>query len=585
MLKYCGGTTNLWNHLKFKHGYVSQSTETESSESKSKSTRITKFLTSRKENSIKKYDLTSERQKEITGKLIRFIAKHYEPFSLVDDPDFKSLLEALNPSYNVPSSKTLKRKMEDTYEKVYIEVKKFVNDPDNKLCGITADNWTSSTQNESYMSLTGTFITPTWDISTRQLEVKSCPGSHTAENLAAHLEEASEDWNIDLAETAIVTDSGANIKKATSLLKCKLSLNCLDHMLQCAVLKALKDDTADKILKTARRIVSHFQHSPLQSANLKEEAGKCENLSFCKLKQECPTRWGSTYEMLKRLLQMKKPVLHVLMESRKKEIRNLTPDADYWMDAQLICDLLENVHLISTQMCGEQYCTSSSVYAVVMNLLTWVMKPKDEDTYFIRNMKIFFSEYLEERLSDERIRWAMEVSAVVDPRMKDLPFVTEESRKKAYKSVKGELDRSMNKDTVGNEMSDECDDIEIIEDNTVSNSAARDRRLEILFGSKSFGCYGTKPKLPKTKITSKVALNSYLAEDSISLSEDPLAWWRENESKHPEMAKIARFFLGIPATSVSSERAFSTAGLITTEKRNRLKPKTVRMLHFLCKNL
>ena len=77
----------------------------------------------------------------------------------------------------------------------------------------------------------------------------------------------------------------------------------------------------------------------------------------------------------------------------------------------------------------------------------------------------------------------MEVSAVVDPRMKDLPFVTEELQKKAYKSVKGELDRSMNKDTVGNEMSDECDDIEIIEDNTVSNSAARDCRLEILLAA------------------------------------------------------------------------------------------------------
>ena len=39
---------------------------------------------------------------------------------------------------------------------------------------------------------------------------------------------------------------------------------------------------------------------------------------------------------------------------------------------------------------------------------------------------------------------------------------------------------------------------------------------------------------------------------------------------------MAKDYLAIPATSVSSERVFSSAGTMITEKRCRLAPKTVR---------
>ncbi len=46
---------------------------------------------------------------------------------------------------------------------------------------------------------------------------------------------------------------------------------------------------------------------------------------------------------------------------------------------------------------------------------------------------------------------------------------------------------------------------------------------------------------------------------------------RENRSKYPLLSPLAKAYLSIPATSVPSERVFSTAGDIVTAQRSQLK--------------
>ena len=60
--------------------------------------------------------------------------------------------------------------------------------------------------------------------------------------------------------------------------------------------------------------------------------------------------------------------------------------------------------------------------------------------------------------------------------------------------------------------------------------------------------------------------------------------WMQNQFRYPLLSRMAKLYLAIPATSVPSERVFSTAGDIVTASRACLKPGHVDKLIFLKKN-
>ena len=83
---------------------------------------------------------------------------------------------------------------------------------------------------------------------------------------------------------------------------------------------------------------------------------------------------------------------------------------------------------------------------------------------------------------------------------------------------------------------------------------------------------------------SDAELEEFLLEKSVPRNSDVMAWWSMNECRFPKLAKLAKIYFGIPATSASSERLFSKAGIITAKHRNCLKAKNVEAIVFLNKN-
>lgn len=91
--------------------------------------------------------------------------------------------------------------------------------------------------------------------------------------------------------------------------------------------------------------------------------------------------------------------------------------------------------------------------------------------------------------------------------------------------------------------------------------------------------------MPKSALVrSEEEVARYKEEPVPPLSCNPLIWWKERQASYPLLSGYARYMLCIPATSVPSERVFSTAGDIVTAERACLDSEHVDQLIFLKKN-
>lgn len=90
----------------------------------------------------------------------------------------------------------------------------------------------------------------------------------------------------------------------------------------------------------------------------------------------------------------------------------------------------------------------------------------------------------------------------------------------------------------------------------------------------------------RTISSSEWEVIAYYEEALLTKDSDPCGWWQTvNSFKYPGLAKLCLKYLAIPATSVTSECAFSVAGEVVSAKRQRLLPDHAEQLIFLHHNL
>jgi hAT family C-terminal dimerisation region/Domain of unknown function (DUF4413) len=71
-------------------------------------------------------------------------------------------------------------------------------------------------------------------------------------------------------------------------------------------------------------------------------------------------------------------------------------------------------------------------------------------------------------------------------------------------------------------------------------------------------------------------MERYLAAPTADTDVDVLEWWKHNAREYPCLARIARDYLAIPATSVPAERVFSGGADLITKKRGSLNEDTIQ---------
>ena len=65
-------------------------------------------------------------------------------------------------------------------------------------------------------------------------------------------------------------------------------------------------------------------------------------------------------------------------------------------------------------------------------------------------------------------------------------------------------------------------------------------------------------------------LNEYVAITKNKTADNALLWWKDNEADFKWIARLAKKYLGVQASSAAVERMFSISGHIFSNKRRRL---------------
>lgn len=109
-----------------------------------------------------------------------------------------------------------------------------------------------------------------------------------------------------------------------------------------------------------------------------------------------------------------------------------------------------------------------------------------------------------------------------------------------------------------------------------------------------FDLYGDRDGAPEdtarvsieTRVESEIRAyeDIRVSVDDTHLHFNVMEWWHSHQDILPMLSRYARFIHSIPATSAASERSFSAAGNMLTEKRSGLNPATLSSMLLLKSN-
>ncbi|CAG9840721.1 unnamed protein product [Diabrotica balteata] len=221
-----------------------------------------------------------------------------QPFSIVEDEGFREFCDAVG--YTLPSRKTLsKNLLPAKYLETLYKTREIMATAE--LVTITTDMW-SSRNGDSFMGVTAHFINDKFELKSILLEVFLFDGSHTSVNLANELRRVTTKWDLHNKIFIVITDNGANVKKAI-LEELQLKhLACLVHTINLIAQDGL--ESIKSLIEKVKLVVSLFKRSNLAKEKLdwcQKQNGKDPK----KLIQAVPTRWNSVYYMLERIVNLK----------------------------------------------------------------------------------------------------------------------------------------------------------------------------------------------------------------------------------------------------------------------------------------
>ncbi|XP_053218766.1 nucleolar protein 9 isoform X3 [Podarcis raffonei] len=508
--------------------------------------------------------LSFETPRSCSQAITEYLATCMQSYNIVDHPKFIQMVNTLNPRYQLPSRKYFATKgvptlYNDTVEKMRREIGRV---KESELV-ITTDCWTS-VGGTPFLAVTVHFISDEWKLINAFLGCKHFLKDHTSDNLCEMLADTLSEWDIDVKNIfCSTTDDNGAILKAVRQLGLEY-ISCFAQNINTGVGRALN-------LTPLRRAIvrlKSLQNTICHSWKMRRDLGKAQELlqmEKVSLPSACPTKWWSVLKLCRRFLENQLPVCKMLMDyPSKKHLMLEGCDVSAVQDFVSAATLLED---ITTTLSGSSCVTASSVLPLYRQIKKR-LQPEEGDSTLLQDIKQEILGALSEKYENGPMVTTLGLASLCDPRFR-LRFL------ESPEAIRQEAIQKM-ADLHAGSLSEEPD--------TQPDTPKKEGLAKIFDLEEEEDLSGDGFE-PLSVLKAEKELKGYMAMPRVNFDDSPLMWWKTNEAFFPMLKVLARRFLAIPGTSVSSESVFSTAGNVLQKQKSSLLPENAEMQIFLAKNI
>lgn len=303
------------------------------------------------------------------------------------------------------------------------------------------------------------------------------------------------------------------------------------------------------LINQCRSLVMHFKENKLQSSLPK-------SLQMCS-----STSWKSVLSMLESINSQWEHVVDILVDRNELEM--------FYFDHELLSLVVDFLEIFR-----DGYNELSSLNNPTLNLvLPWVTKWKthclqnDDESPFLSAVKSFMSYSIDQEVV-KRITIHHKLATMLDPRYKELQFLTTEDRLETQAHAEF--------------MVRECHETLLMNGIDVHNVATSNEQFADMYDNLS-------SENDNHQLSPSEEVEEYLMEDFNMGKQDldqenkfnPLQYWVRAKTRYPYLSRVATWVLSCPASAIQTDDCFVGAEWMITIKETDLPRKHMHKCLFL----
>lgn len=473
---------------------------------------------------------SDDREMAISSKLLQMLIQTLQPLSFTESEGFRCYMKFLEPLYRMPAKSILQNNLHAMYEGCKVNLKEMLA-KEAPHFSIAYDAWKGSDL-EAYTTVTIHYLTSQWErrsyvLGTERISQLKLSGSE----IGNIINQLMYEYELP-ADCLVATVNRQGLLKlpvggiGTSLV-CE-AMSCAAEKLEICVLSAFAVPEVKALIEQARKLATYLIYDE-DASRIFEEIKESDGVAAkTHLVEDQKGSWIATSEMLFKLATLRDIIEKVYAMDVDTQ---LLLDDDKW---DLIDKLVNSLHILRaalTVMGRDKTGSVSCLLPVVHSILQHC-----EDANYATNSPM--EKFLKTIGKETREKWDLTailpssvpmLGALMDPRFKRLKFIADEDKADVLDALKVVL----------------ASNIAGI-DGEADNSHGSDSQEEVspflcLFGG------GEDYSEDKQDVNSEIS--SYMDFPALRHDSCPLDWWRVNKGRFPQLAKLARQFLCVPATA------------------------------------